>query len=180
MAQLAIAAVQEVVAGGADLVERGDGTAQHHRGRVLQQLLDDLLQVIELVLVNVVNFGQRVRRALPHVRRTVRGAFARRQQLNLDDVGHANGRHHAQCQASNELIAARHVLLERVDRQQRDLAAVVVEVGVVHQVDVHHLLQLNTLHDHVLYNVRKELRDLAPFGQHGQQQLHALHLLRFL
>ncbi|KAJ8569541.1 hypothetical protein ON010_g5716 [Phytophthora cinnamomi] len=70
------------------------------------------------------------------------------------------------------------VLLEAVDAQQRQLAALRVGVRVVHQVHVHELLHLHAGHDHVLHHVREEGGHVLALGDAGQQRLHGLELLR--
>lgn len=49
-----------------------------------------------------------------------------------------------------------------------------------YQIDVDHLFDFNILHDHILDNVREELRNISAFGHHGQQHFHAFKLLSLL
>ena len=65
-------------------------------------------------------------------------------------------------------------------KRKRDLSAGVVEVSIVHQVDAHHLLDLDAARHDVLHHVGKELGDVFALGEHRQQQLHALDLVCFL
>lgn len=78
------------------------------------------------------------------------------------------------------LIGTSKVVLERVDGKQCQLAALRVIVGVVHEVDVHHLLHLDRPNSHVLHHIRKELANVPSFADHCQQPLHPFEFIDVL
>eukprot|EP00968_Pinguiococcus_pyrenoidosus_P011882 scaffold995_cov244-Pinguiococcus_pyrenoidosus.AAC.7 len=117
-------------------------------------------------LTQLVDLGQREGGTLAHVGVSVAGALPHGKELDLDDVRNADAGHDAQGQRADELIARRQVLLEAIDTEQRELSARRRVIRVVHQIDIHHLLDLDALGDHVFYDGGEEIRHIPSFGYH--------------
>ena len=52
-----------------------------------------------------------------------------------------------------------------------------IEIAIMREIHVHHLLHLYTLRDDVLHDVREELRRVAALGHHRQHPFHTLNLV---
>jgi len=110
-----------------------------------------------------VGLGDGVGRHLAHVRRAVLHALFDGERNDRYDDLEANARHDVESLCADELVRVVEILLEGVDREQRGLG---LELGVVHQVHVHELLQLEPLAHNVDDDVREERRHVTAFGDH--------------
>jgi hypothetical protein len=130
---------------GADLGVGGEGGREHLRDLVAEQLLDRVDDFRLGVGVDLEDLAARVRGHLAHVRRRVTRALLERHELDLHDLAHAHRRQHAQRRRAHELVRVREVARKGVDREQRELAALVVKVRVRDEVRVDELLELDGL-----------------------------------
>jgi len=138
-----------------DLAQRRDRIRHHHGIRVADQILEQIQKALLLnqLRVDVIQLGDAHGRRLPHVRVLVLQTLAQRVAQVLGDLVDADAAHSSDRQSSDQGIGVLAVLDESVDRHDGHVR---LRLGVVHQVEVDELLELQVVCLHAVDHVGKE------------------------
>mmetsp|Transcript_22293 Transcript_22293/g.64803 ORF Transcript_22293/g.64803 Transcript_22293/m.64803 type:complete len:256 (-) Transcript_22293:46-813(-) len=158
-----------------DLVQGCDGICHDGRVRVPHSVPEHLQKTtfFHHVRSNVVEFGHANGGRLAHVRVIVREASLEGLAEVLSDPFHSDAAHGADGKGSDERVRVIGVLHECVHSQQCRFR---LSLGIIDQVKVHKLLQLNVVRLDAVHHVREEGRHVLTHGHVRDDLLHRVHL----
>mmetsp|Transcript_777 Transcript_777/g.3202 ORF Transcript_777/g.3202 Transcript_777/m.3202 type:complete len:716 (+) Transcript_777:454-2601(+) len=159
-----------------DLAERGHAVGHHRRVGVADELAElvDEATVLHELRADVVELGHADGGGLAHVGILVAKRPSQGLQQILGDPLHANAAHGANRERADQRVGVRSVLDEGVDRQKRQIR---LALGVVDEVEIHQLLELDVVGLDAVHDVREQLGHVLSHGDIRDDLLHRVHLL---
>mmetsp|Transcript_15997 Transcript_15997/g.41525 ORF Transcript_15997/g.41525 Transcript_15997/m.41525 type:complete len:1014 (+) Transcript_15997:689-3730(+) len=162
-----------------DLRQRRHRVGHHHRVAVRQHLLQRVQEaaVLHHLRVDVVQLGDAHGRCLAHVGVVVLEAALQGVAQVLRDLVHADAAHGADGEGADERVGVLRILDKGVDGEN---AEVRLRLGVVDEVQVHQLLELQVLRLHAVHQVREQHAHVLAHRHERDHLLHRVLLLRLV